>query len=145
MVRFEKIIKRQKLTIFAKPSILDFVCVCVCVCVFVCVYVCVWGGWGLDTPLALTLLCILKNKFTICRRKHTKQLMVSSNRTLFYIQNNTLSTEAATRSILWKRCPYEFRKIYRKTPVPKSFFNKVAGIKMVRHTLKILQQMPQDF
>ena len=33
------------------------------------------------------------------------------------------------RSVLSKKCSEKFRKFYRKTPVPESFFNKVVGLK----------------
>ena len=39
-----------------------------------------------------------------------------------------LSSEAATRGALCKKRSLEFHKIHRKTPVPESLFNKVAGL-----------------
>ena len=33
------------------------------------------------------------------------------------------------KTLTQKRYFYKFRKIHRKTPVPESFFNKVAGLR----------------
>ena len=40
-----------------------------------------------------------------------------------------LYVEAATRGVLCKKCSLKFHKIHKKTPVPESLFNEVAGLK----------------
>ena len=40
-----------------------------------------------------------------------------------------LYAEAATRVVLCKKCSLKFHKIHKKTPVPESLFNEVAGLK----------------
>ena len=49
----------------------------------------------------------------------------------FSVNGDTLVwwKEAATAGFLWKSSPLKFRIIYFKTPVLKSLFNKVAGLK----------------
>ena len=41
----------------------------------------------------------------------------------------SFTTEAATRGVLWKRCSLKYCRIHRKTRVPESLFNKVAGLR----------------
>ena len=42
----------------------------------------------------------------------------------FYLRKQSLG------GILYKMCSKKFRKIYRKTPVPESLFNKVAALSL---------------
>ena len=57
---------------------------------------------------------------------HVKQGQLSYICCILVHVERSLFTEAATGGTL-KRCSYKFRKIQRKTPVPESLFNKVAG------------------
>ena len=40
-----------------------------------------------------------------------------------------ITTEAFFQEVFRKKLFLEIRKIYRKTPVPRVFFNKVAGLR----------------
>ena len=46
---------------------------------------------------------------------------------LLYSTNCSKAIEAVVWRSSLKRCSLKFRKIHRKTPVPESLFNKVAG------------------
>ena len=50
---------------------------------------------------------------------------------LDFIHTRQSCTEAATGGILRKKLFLKFHKIHRKTPVPGSLFNKVAGLRIV--------------
>ena len=39
---------------------------------------------------------------------------------------SSVATEAATKTVLLKRCSSKFHKIHRKRPAPDSIFNNVA-------------------
>ena len=39
---------------------------------------------------------------------------------------SNVATEAATKTVLLKRCSSKFHKIHRKRPAPDSIFNNVA-------------------
>ena len=46
-----------------------------------------------------------------------------------FSDNQVRETEAATQSVLKKRCSENMQKIYRRIPMPKCDFNKVACCK----------------
>ena len=47
---------------------------------------------------------------------------------LYLVRKTTnLLVQKQPPEVFYKRCSYKFHKIHRETPVPESFFNKVAG------------------
>ena len=42
-------------------------------------------------------------------------------------QFSTMLQKQSSGGVLWKRCPYKFRKIHRKTPVPESLFKETLA------------------
>ena len=47
-------------------------------------------------------------------------------RVVLILQNNLQGSKQSSRGVLKKKCPENLQQIYRRTPMPKCDFNKVA-------------------